>query len=371
MAGFGSAFAEGAGTGIASSLVGRFSDRIGDSVFGIPGPSGRESGEFARDYFNAAFPGTNPWERLGTSTPASSMVAADAQQRNVARQITSNNIINRAQMRTQRDIVDKQTGIQDEVSRRDLAGKIITAEATENAARIAAGGQQSVAGIGADVKLQAAEIAAGATEYAADTGADATKYAARHQYSAAQVGAGAAEYAADVAAAASRYKTDAEAITNRALQSAQFNKLVAETDMTRERVVEIAANIAYIKANEKQVFAAIGRINAQTRRELANATLDEARAILATEFAEAGLTREQTANIFAFTANADKHPVAFATLAAAAAVGSYKGLVRPSRTSTVRTDSRKGGVRTQTITNDYLYKPAMGVLRSIMPGWRK
>ena len=60
------------------------------SIGGITGgQTGRELGQSAAGYYDAAFPGTNPWERLGAGNPMSSVVQAKAQRENVKSQLAT------------------------------------------------------------------------------------------------------------------------------------------------------------------------------------------------------------------------------------------------------------------------------------------
>lgn len=72
--------------GVIGGLSGAFSP---SSVGGITGQGG-ELGEEARKYYDQAFPGTNPWERLGSGNPMGQMgsagLTAKAQQQNVRTQ---------------------------------------------------------------------------------------------------------------------------------------------------------------------------------------------------------------------------------------------------------------------------------------------
>lgn len=91
--GFGTMAGNAATQGISSGInmgIDRLSNKFfggGDS--GFAGPSGADMGKSAKDYFDNAFPGTNPWERLGTSAPAGQVgaagVAAKTARRNVDR----------------------------------------------------------------------------------------------------------------------------------------------------------------------------------------------------------------------------------------------------------------------------------------------
>ncbi len=71
-----------------------------------PAPTGAQQGKEARAYYDEAFPGTNPWERLGPSAPmgriASTAMTADNQNRMNRRTLTSQQNINSNQVAQQR-----------------------------------------------------------------------------------------------------------------------------------------------------------------------------------------------------------------------------------------------------------------------------
>jgi len=74
----------------AGGILGGVSGGLGPtSQGGITG--GRKGGEQAAEYYDAAFPGTNPWERLGAGNPigqmASAQLASKTQTQNVAKQV--------------------------------------------------------------------------------------------------------------------------------------------------------------------------------------------------------------------------------------------------------------------------------------------
>lgn len=85
-----------AGSGMFQDLmaptIGEAGNKISDWIFGkkkVPAPpTGQQLGLSAHDYYDAAFPGTTPWERLGTSNPAGG-VAETAMQGISARNIAS------------------------------------------------------------------------------------------------------------------------------------------------------------------------------------------------------------------------------------------------------------------------------------------
>ncbi len=82
---------------IAGGVLGGASGGFGGptSIGGISGirGQGQSSGREAREYYDEAFPGTNPWERLGAGNPMSSVVSAGIQaktaQRNVQTQTST------------------------------------------------------------------------------------------------------------------------------------------------------------------------------------------------------------------------------------------------------------------------------------------
>lgn len=90
LAGLGSALGGSLVTSAGSSLGGGLMDKMFNNskkIPGIPMPSGTEQGNTALDYFNTAFPGTNAWERLGTSSPTGGVMQgsmAGESQRNIA-----------------------------------------------------------------------------------------------------------------------------------------------------------------------------------------------------------------------------------------------------------------------------------------------
>lgn len=91
MSGLSGAAAGAANVGSAMGGVGSLFSGI-TSLFGgkkkvsaPPPPTGVESGAWANDYYNAAFPGTTPWERLGTSNPSGQVQSATMETNTQAR----------------------------------------------------------------------------------------------------------------------------------------------------------------------------------------------------------------------------------------------------------------------------------------------
>lgn len=80
------------------------------SPFGIPLPpkTGAELGTDAAAYYSTAFPGTNPWERLGAGNPAgaveTSQIAAKQQQRGIEAQL----FMQQRELNTRKDVAEKQ-----------------------------------------------------------------------------------------------------------------------------------------------------------------------------------------------------------------------------------------------------------------------
>lgn len=114
---------------------------IGDEVkSGLtkPGPTGAEAGKQSRDYLNAAYPGTNPWEQLGTSAPGGAMSISERQQstqRAVAKnQVGAQTSIAANQVRTAKEISDNV--IQKDRDIADIHGR---ATAVNNAGHIGIG----------------------------------------------------------------------------------------------------------------------------------------------------------------------------------------------------------------------------------------
>lgn len=81
-------------------------------ITGLGQGQGASSGREARSYYDEAFPGTNPWERLGAGNPMGSVMAAGisaaGQKRNVDTQVGSA----RKLMNTQTKSAQKVAGIQ-------------------------------------------------------------------------------------------------------------------------------------------------------------------------------------------------------------------------------------------------------------------
>jgi len=88
------------GTSVLSGAASAIGSGVGNSVVnkvnGIPTPntpSGAAQGAQSLDYFNTAFPGTTPWERLGSQSPmgaiASSAITSRAQMDMQQREIVS------------------------------------------------------------------------------------------------------------------------------------------------------------------------------------------------------------------------------------------------------------------------------------------
>lgn len=77
--------------GIGSGLFGAAGGALGGKIFGIPEPkSAAQLGRDTYDYGENAFPGTNPWERLGSSTPVGSVESAKIGQVSQLKQMNQN-----------------------------------------------------------------------------------------------------------------------------------------------------------------------------------------------------------------------------------------------------------------------------------------
>lgn len=111
------------GGSVGTALAGGPSSTGG--ITGLAQGQGREQGIEARGYYDEAFPGTNPWERLGAGNPmsamASSAINAKSQQRNV--DATNRNQMNiaAAQMRQQQATANTQA--QAHVTGAKIAGR--------------------------------------------------------------------------------------------------------------------------------------------------------------------------------------------------------------------------------------------------------
>lgn len=294
-------FAEGVG----GAVGGRVFDRFADDIFGIPGPSGKELGKRSLDYFNAAFPGTNPWERLGSPSPASGMVAADAAQRNQNRQASTAFRIKKDELKTSERNVDKQTETQDRVSERDLAGKIIQAEAQENSARIAASGAQGAANLSGGWSFRGAQESAGAVKYGADTAAGATTFAA-------QTAAGATVQSAEISQTATMFaaRVGAQATLDAADTAADANMFssvmqTGDPHLIRTYFKMSGRNPATIAGTLKsdEVNAAILKMDSETLGIIADNFIKNAEVAFANEMAKAKLTSEQTRGIWTWLEN--------------------------------------------------------------------
>lgn len=74
------------GGSLGSSIGGLFGKK---KVSAPPPPTGAQSGAWANDYYNAAFPGTTPWERLGTSNPSGQVASTTMETNTQARSADS------------------------------------------------------------------------------------------------------------------------------------------------------------------------------------------------------------------------------------------------------------------------------------------
>lgn len=102
------------------------------SAGGITG--GRRSGQEASEYYDAAFPGTNPWERLGAGNPMGQMVAANVasktQMRNVDRQTSTQQLAVAKQTKTQQTVANTQANAAVKVA--SIHGRAAAAQTATN-----------------------------------------------------------------------------------------------------------------------------------------------------------------------------------------------------------------------------------------------
>lgn len=94
--------------GAASSYFGGPSSAGGINATNIQG-SGQRTGVEAREYYDEAFPGTNPWERLGAGNPMGNIVSAGVAARTQERNVN-------VQTKTQKQIVGQQVMSQNRVA---------------------------------------------------------------------------------------------------------------------------------------------------------------------------------------------------------------------------------------------------------------
>lgn len=100
-----------------SDIAGGWLDK---GINGIPSPkTGTAGGAQQLDYMNAAFPGTNAWERLGQSNAAAGVSAAKQQGRN-------QKSMQRSELSTRERIADKQMNTQ-----KEIAGVVATTAANQ------------------------------------------------------------------------------------------------------------------------------------------------------------------------------------------------------------------------------------------------
>lgn len=131
-------------------------DRLGAAIGGAGGPqtpSGSEMGQRAKDYYDSAFPGTNPWERLGTSAPGGAIEVA------------------RESSRVQRSNVKRQTDTSFRVAKMQARSAAVTASAHLGPNAIKAAGDYAAHGTDPRLKGKSpAQIQAGASQIQAKTG---------------------------------------------------------------------------------------------------------------------------------------------------------------------------------------------------------
>ena len=116
--------------GIGENIGNRAAEAAGDKVFGVPSHlTGAQLGEAQRQYMDAAFPGTNPWERLGQSSALTPVQVA------------------KENRRTQNQLVRQTTGAQKSVARINQETQLKVADKNNEASLIGAFSQYGPDGL--------------------------------------------------------------------------------------------------------------------------------------------------------------------------------------------------------------------------------
>jgi len=85
----------------------------GSSAQGLTVPkTGGAQGVQAREYYNEAFPGTNPWERLGAGNPIGQAMTAQVQDNSSKRMARTQSSVATSQQTTQKSIAANQVAVQ-------------------------------------------------------------------------------------------------------------------------------------------------------------------------------------------------------------------------------------------------------------------
>lgn len=152
--------------GTAKQTVDAFSSKPKSSV-GLPvslrETSGKAAGQYALDYYNTAFPGTNPWERLGSGNPGTGSLQA------------------RLGAQMQREGFGVQKDINQATLNNNLRIARIEKEKAENVAQIHKSGTVYSSDQSYKGQTEAAETHAAAQEYSADKHFDVGVYQAQSQ----------------------------------------------------------------------------------------------------------------------------------------------------------------------------------------------
>ena len=92
--------------GFFSAIGASLGGRLVDEFLPADDPdSGSKLGQHAKDYYDSAFPGTNPWERLGAGNPSGASSVAHQQQKQKNKELhtqaqTQTNIAKNTRRRT-------------------------------------------------------------------------------------------------------------------------------------------------------------------------------------------------------------------------------------------------------------------------------
>lgn len=89
---------------------------FGDKIFGVPSPpTAADISKDALEYYNTVFPGTTPWERLGTSSPTGAISSTSMQNQTsnrIANMSASNDMImDRARLSLENKRIDTDAGL--------------------------------------------------------------------------------------------------------------------------------------------------------------------------------------------------------------------------------------------------------------------
>lgn len=92
-------------------VIGAVENNQNQKVKGVPTPSGEEAGQTQLEFMNKAFPGTTPWERLGSGQGYGNVSNAEISARNQrnmqSREIKNQQYINQKTLDNQKEIAEK------------------------------------------------------------------------------------------------------------------------------------------------------------------------------------------------------------------------------------------------------------------------